>query len=271
VLEEVKPHAMENTLMMSRRLCKIALGIALAVVGATPAHAEKTGRALDRAVLETAIHDYLLKNPAVVREALQALEAQEKQASAQRAQEALRKNQDALLADAGAPVGGNPQGDVTVVAFFDYRCPHCKRAELALQELVAQDPNVRIVYKEFPILGPDSLLAARSALAASRQGKYAEFHKALMAADTVDAATIDRIVGEVGLDPARLMTDRDDAATGEIIDRSYRLTGELNIGGTPAFVVGERLIPGAADLASLMGAVSVERLRQQIAHNSAKN
>ncbi len=255
--------------MMLRRLCKIALVAGLVAAGS--AQAEKPKKiTTDRVALETAIRDYLLKNPMVVREALQALDHQERQAQAQRAQEALARNQESLLADPGAPVGGNPQGDVTVVSFFDYRCSHCKRAELALEQLVARDPNVRIVYKEFPILGPDSLLAARSALAADRQGKYAEFRKALMASEQVDAAAIERIAGEVGLDLSRLKADRDAVATGEIIDRSYRLTSELDIGGTPAFVIGERLIPGAADLSALTLAVSVERLNRQMAQASTK-
>lgn len=253
--------------MMFRKLCKIAIVAGLVAAGSV--QAGKPVNPAVRAGLEAAIRDYLLKNPVVVREALQALELQEKQASAKRGQEALIKNQEALVADPGAPVGGNPRGDVTIVSFFDYRCSHCKRAELALEQLVAQDPNVRIVYKEFPILGPDSLLAARSALAADRQGKYAEFHKALMASEQVDAATIDAIASQLGLDMARLKADREAASTGEIIDRTYRLTGELAIGGTPAFVIGERLIPGAADLITLIGAVSVERLKRQMEQVSA--
>ena len=125
--------------------------------------------------------------------------------------------------------------------------------------LIESEPNVRVVYKEFPILGAESLNASRAALAAHRQGKYVEFHKALMATDDITEAVITKIASDLGLDPVRFAKDREDAQTGAAIDATYALASALKINGTPAFVIGQQLIPGAAGLEAMKLAVALAR------------
>lgn len=245
---------------LSRTVLLLAGLLAATAQAATTTKRPAPGK--DQAAFGAAVRDYLLQNPGVIREALQALEVQEQQAKAARAKEALVKHRDKLINDPAMPVGGNPKGDVTVVEFFDYRCGYCKRVAGVLGQLVAQDPGVRVVYREFPILGPESLLASRSALAANKQGKYVEFHKALMEAEHSDEATVTKIATDLGLDLARFRADRDDASTSAVIDATYSLASELEIGGTPAFVIGDRLVPGAAGLTDLMALVAAARAAQ---------
>ena len=209
--------------------------------------------------LDNAIRDYLLKNPEVIRDAMMALEAKEQQAKADEARKALTTHAKQLYDDPASPVGGNPKGDVTVVEFFDYRCGYCRKVSPTVAALIESEPNVRVVYKEFPILGAESLNASRAALAAHRQGKYVEFHKALMATDDITEAVITKIASDLGLDPVRFAKDREDAQTGAAIDATYALASALKINGTPAFVIGQQLIPGAAGLEAMKLAVALAR------------
>jgi protein-disulfide isomerase len=228
---------------------------------AKPAKA-KALKASANPALDNAIRDYLLKNPEVIRDAMMALEAKEQQAKAEEARKALTAQADKLLNDPASPVGGNPKGDVTVVEFFDYRCGYCRKVSPTVATLIESDPNVRVVYKEFPILGPESLVASRAALAANLQGKYAEFHKGLMASDDINDALIMKLATDTGLDLARFNTDRESAQISAALDATYALAGALNINGTPAFVIGQQLIPGAAGLDAMKLAVALARKSQ---------
>ena len=212
-----------------------------------------------RAAVEQVIHDYLLAHPEVIGASLVLLQQREVAAEAAAKKQALAANHDDLLADPSSPVLGNPSGDVTVVEFFDYRCGYCKRVAPAVTSLLAADANVRLVLKELPILGPDSLLAAKSALAAHKQGRYADFHAALLAAPSIDEAAIDKLATDSGLDVDRFRADRTDAATTAAIEKNHRLAQALGINGTPAFIVGDRVVPGAADAATLAGYVAAVR------------
>ncbi|MCF8199874.1 MAG: DsbA family protein [Sulfuritalea sp.] len=248
---------------------RIAAFTALAALffSATCANAQSAASAISseqRKATEQIVHDYLLKNPAIIRDALQALQAQEEKAKQKRVIRALKKSTAQLYKDASSPVGGNPKGDVTIVEFFDYNCGYCKRAASALSELVSKDPDVRVIYKEFPILGPQSLVAARAALAAHRQGKYVAFHEGLMAQDQADDAAIKALAEKVGLDYARLEKDMTDPVLMQIVERNYALATDLQISGTPAFIIGERLMPGALELNALAQIVSAERARNKV-------
>ncbi|MDP1613753.1 MAG: DsbA family protein [Sulfuritalea sp.] len=223
------------------------------------AWAETPSQARARAQTEAVVRAYLLAHPEVVREALVALQQRETAAAAEASRRALTTHRDELTADPSSPVLGNLQGDVTVVEFFDYRCGYCKRVSPAVSALLAADPKVRLVLKELPILGPDSLLAAKSALAAHKQGRYADFHKGLLESPAVDAEAIDALAVSLGLDMDRFKADRDDAATVAALEKNHRLANALGIGGTPAFVIGDRLVPGAADAQTLIGLVGAAR------------
>src|SRR3546814_15387944 len=125
---------------------------------------------------------YLKKNPRVILEALEALREEQRQAGEAAAKTALDTNRDALYANPMTPVSGNPRGDVTLIEFFDYQCGYCKRASPTVAKLLEEDSNVRVLWKEFPILGPVSRFAAQAALAADRPGKYLDYHVALLGA-----------------------------------------------------------------------------------------
>jgi protein-disulfide isomerase len=146
---------------------------------------------------------------------------------------------------------GNLQGDVTLVEFFDYRCAYCRRVVSSVRALLDEDRALRMVFKELPVLGPDSVRAARAALASRRQDRYVPFHFALMTADDLSLEGIRAIARSVGLDPDQLEADMAAPEVMAAIEANYALANELGIEGTPAFVIGDQLIPGAVDKARL--------------------
>jgi protein-disulfide isomerase len=159
-----------------------------------------------------------------------------------------------------SPVFGNPKGDVTVVEFFDYRCPYCRQVHPFLQSLAKDDPGVRIIQKQLPILGPESVVAARAALAAYMQGKLPEFHNALMTKKlNFNEASMMDVASSLGLDVERLKTDMAGPQVGNEIARNLQLAKALNINGTPGFVVGSQVLPGATDLETLKEMVNDAR------------
>ena len=188
----------------------------------------------------------------ILRDALAALEVAETRdrAGAQRA--AIAEHAEALFRTADDPVKGNPQGAVTLVEFFDARCGYCKQLQPAVDQLLKRQKDVRLVLKDLPILGPNSLLASRALLAAQRQGKYAELHAVLMALREEPAEPVlKREAEKLGIDWSRLRRDMDDPAIARRLEANTRLAGALRIEGTPALVVGDTLVPGAVDLATL--------------------
>jgi protein-disulfide isomerase len=202
--------------------------------------------------LKKLVHDYLMENPGVIAEAIEALRAKEDLAADLAAKKALAERKDEIFNDPDSPVVGNPKGDVTLVEFFDYRCPYCKAMHEQLFEAVKSDGKVKLVLKEFPVLGPDSVVAARAALAAREQKKYEEFHKAIMRLkEPVTEKVVYKVAGEIGLNVDKLKKDMDDQKIDAILKNNIRLAHDLDISGTPAFVVGDQLIPGAVSAQSL--------------------
>lgn len=201
---------------------------------------------------ERRVRDYLLRKPEVIVEALQKLQEREQALETDEVKKIIAQAQEVILRDSASPVGGNPDGDVTVVEFFDYNCPYCRKVMPVLEEAAKVDPRLRIVYKEWPILGPGSIYAARAALAAVKQGKYLNFHKAMMrASGQMNEARTIEIAKAAGLDVARLKADMDDPAINEAIGRTNALAKALRITGTPAFVIGKEVARGAIDLATM--------------------
>ncbi|WP_029008933.1 DsbA family protein [Azospirillum halopraeferens] len=214
----------------------------------------------ERRAVEQIVRDYLMKNPEVIVEAMEELQKREQLAEQQKARQAITANRDALIANPADPVAGNPKGDVTVVEFFDYQCGYCKTVMGDVQRLIDGDSKVRFVFKEFPILGPGSLVAARAALASQSQGKYLEFHNALMGhRGQYDEATILRLAGSVGLDTAKLKTDMASAEVEKAIAANHALADSMGIRGTPAFVIGDELVPGAIRLEQMKALVAKVR------------
>ena len=213
-----------------------------------------------RKAFEGVIKDYLLKNPIIIREAIQALQAQEEAAKQAQAAAALKTHKDQLFYDKTSPVAGNPKGDITVVEFFDYNCGYCKRVTPTIKAVMEKDPNLRVVYKEFAILGPQSITAARAALAAQKQGKYKEFHEGLMMGQS-DENSIAALTNLLGMDYSKLRKDMADPKIQQVLQKNYQLATTLGINGTPAFVIGERLVPGAIGEAALTQIIKEERAR----------
>lgn len=185
------------------------------------------------------------ENPEIVLEAVQLIEQREQQRQATAVATVLSDNRDLLENDRNAPVLGNPEGDVTVVEFFDYNCPYCRRVKPHIEALLQEDPNVRLVYREWPILGDGSVFAARAALASREQGKYEEFHWALMGmAGRAEEASVIQLAEQVGLDIAQLRRDMDAPEIDAHIAVSMELSRALGFNGTPSFVIGDALVPG---------------------------
>jgi len=216
----------------------------------------------DRQAIEQIIHDYLIAHPEVVMEALRAGDARAKAQEEAETRDQIVKHQDDLLRDAKSPVGGNPAGDVTIVEFFDYRCPYCKQVEPALETLLKEDPRIRVVYKEFPILGPMSLVASQVSLAALKQSsqKYARLHAALMTTKgEFTQESILKTAESVGLDVAKIKAEMNGRDIEALIKRNYDLADTLKITGTPAFIIGNAMSPGAVDLATFRKMVADAR------------
>ena len=188
------------------------------------------------------------ENPEIVLEAVQIIEQREQQRQAEAAATVLSDNRDLLENDPNAPVLGNPEGDVTVVEFFDYNCPYCRRVKPHIEALLEEDPNVRLVYREWPILGDGSVFAARAALASREQGKYEEFHWALMGmAGRAEEASVIQVAEQVGLDIAQLRRDMKAPEIDAHIAASMELSRALGFNGTPSFVIGDALVPGVIE------------------------
>ncbi|MDX8512683.1 DsbA family protein [Mesorhizobium captivum] len=214
--------------------------------------------------LDQRIHDYILAHPEVLVQALQSLDERQRQAEAAEARKVLKARAADIFHDKQSPVGGNAQGNVTLVEFFDYNCPYCRMMAPIMDQAVAGDPQLRIVYKEFPILGPDSVFAAKAALAAERQGKYTAFHKALYGSRTrVTEAAVLKIAADAGLDVERMKIDMQQRDIQASIDRNTELAQALGITGTPGFVVGDQIFPGATDLATMKKLIEQARNRRK--------
>jgi protein-disulfide isomerase len=202
--------------------------------------------------MDKAIEQYIRSHPEVIEQSLQALEAKREAEEKARQKVAIGKRQQDLLHDLSSPVSGNPNGDVTLVEFFDYRCGFCKRAAGAVAQLQKEDARVRVVYKDFPILGEPSEFAAKAALSAHLQGKHQVFHEAVLASkNELNKDEVLRIAGAVGLDTKRLETDMANPEWQTVIDRNRALAKDLGINGTPGFIVGTELVPGALDIKGL--------------------
>ena len=208
--------------------------------------------------LDARIGAYLMANPEVI---LKSVAQLERGRGDEARRQAIAERRDEIFANPDDPVLGNPDGDVTLVEFLDYQCGYCKRVHPVVKRLLSDDPGVRLVIKEYPILGDVSTLAATAALASRAQGLYGPFSDALMGASSLDEDKIFTIAAEVGLDVKRLKADmRDDLDTWtETVTANRGLASDLGITGTPAFIAGDTLAPGAVDLARLKSLVGQAR------------
>lgn len=243
------------------RRCFVALLMLLPL--AFPVQAQQAAPQADsftpsqRAEIVAVLRHALATDPSILRDAVVALRADEQARQAA----AVSQAELALTHDAGDPIAGDAAGSVTLVEFYDLRCPYCRHMLPVVGELLRRDPHLRLVYKDIPILGAPSVLGARAVLAAQRQGGYGRLHDAIMAPGA-PAITLDSLKGEAvaaGLDWPRLQRDMDDPAIAERLEANVTLAHQLGIDGTPAYVVGGHLLPGAVGLAELQAAVAAAR------------
>jgi len=206
------------------------------------------------------IHDYLLHNPDVLIEALHGAEDKLNREADAKADKVLSDQRSEIFDDPATPVGGNPKGDVTIVEFFDTRCPYCRGMEPVMDKFLTGDHRVRLVYKDLPILGPASVLGTRALLAAQKQDAYTRMRDAVMKLppDTT-LPQIESTARGLGLDWNRMARDMNDPGVQARIDANLKLAHSLGIEGTPALIIGNALVPGAPDLQELRKAVSEAR------------
>ena len=243
-------------------MLKILRALLLAAVLPATAFAADTAPATQftpsqRAEIVQIIRTALKTDPSILRDAVTALQSQDEAREAADARDSIAARQKDLLNHPGDPEAGNPHGDVTVVEFYDPRCPYCRRMVPDIESLLQKDHGIRLVYKDIPVLGAPSLMEARAILAAQNQGGYLKMQAALMKDPSQPSEeSIRATARELGLDPNRLIADMNSQATTQRIKANLALAKELKLQGTPAFVVGDQMIPGMVDADQLAAAVA---------------
>ncbi|MEM0944649.1 MAG: DsbA family protein [Pseudomonadota bacterium] len=250
----------------------LTLAAASALI-ALPLAAQETPRApssdlspQQRLQLRREIRDFLVEHPEVLLEALQILEERQAAEAATADERLVAQHSAAIFEDGYSFVGGNPEGDLTVVEFSDYRCPYCKRAHPDIDRLIAEDGNIRLITKEYPILGPDSMVAGRMALAAVSldESKFKELKDQLMTfrGNLTETAAY-RIAGRVGYDIRELRARADSPEIAEQIRANHALAQTLGLRGTPSFIVGDEILRGFLPYDDMVQVVATVRARQQ--------
>jgi protein-disulfide isomerase len=242
----------------------LSLAAALALTAGTTAVQAQDFSAPQRGEIEKIIKDYLMKHPEVLQEAMAELEKRQAVAEAEKARTAVKNHSDALFNSPRAVVLGNPQGDVTFVEFFDYNCGYCKKAMSDMVELMGKDPKLKVVLKEFPVLGQGSVEAAQVAVAVRMQDKsgkkYLEFHQKLLTGrGQADKTRAMAVAKEIGLDMTRLEKDLKSDEVTQSISESMKLAEALGLNGTPSYVIGNDVVVGAVGLTALGDKIKAAR------------
>ena len=202
----------------------------------------------ERETFRAEIRAYLLENPEVIAEAINALQDRQAAAQANADVELARQNADALFNDGHSWIGGNPDGDITLVEFMDYRCGFCRRAVPEIEELLAADGNIRLIIKEFPILGEASLISSRFAIATLQiegDEAYKQVHDALIDfSGDLSNVTLSRLAESFGLDANAILDHMESDEVTRVIAENRRLAQDLQINGTPTFVVQDQMLRG---------------------------
>ncbi len=229
---------------------------------AAPAPAANAFTDAQRAEIENIVKEYLTnKQPEVLAEGIQNLQKREQAEAESKTKESVNKERNRLFNDPNSPVGGNPKGSVTVVEFYDYQCGYCKLSEEAIERLLKEDKDVRFVYKNFPVLGPISVEAAKAGLASVRQGKFQVFHNALMTRkEHLTSDMIYKVARDVGLNVDKLKKDMADASLTDALNADLKLGQDVGVRGTPMFIISNNAVyPGALQYEQLKKAVNDAR------------
>ena len=239
------------------RLLTACLAASLAFL-AVPASAAEFSDS-QKTEIESIVRSYLLANPEVLEEAFTALQERRREAESVAQRDAVGENKEALFNSPRQAVLGNPDGDVTVVEFFDYNCGYCRQAAQDLDKLISENPNLKVVLKEFPVLGPPSVEASQVGIAVNEVApeRYGEFHDALLASESrVDGKTALALVDKLGIDRAAVEKAMDSDTVQATIEEVYALANTLSLTGTPSYVVGDAVFVGAVGYDTLQGQVN---------------
>jgi protein-disulfide isomerase len=244
---------------------RLAIPIAAVMLLAVPALATAQPFSDDqRHEIEGIVKDYLLNHPEVLQDVMAAMDKKQQDADAEKAHTTIKDNQATLFNSPHQVVLGNPQGNVTMVEFFDYNCAFCKRALPDMMTLLKTNPNIKFVLKEFPVLGQGSVEAAHVAVAARMQDptgkKYIEFHQKLLGGrGPADMARALAVAKDVGFDMTRIQKDMNSDEVKTTIDENMKLAEQLGVNGTPSYVVGDDLVVGAVGLDELKQKIDAEQ------------
>ena len=233
------------------RIALVAALVALAAVGGWFAH-RQLAPASDRAAVERIVRSYILEHPEILPEAMENLQRNQ-------GRDQLAQVREPVQQPFPGAVLGNPKGTVTLVEFTDFACGYCRKSVEDLATLAQANPDLKIVIREMPVISPHSPAAAKMALAAAEQGKYAQFHEAMFAAGQLDPSTIDAAAVTAGLDLPRARKVAASAPVAAELERNVALAQKLGFGGTPSWVAGNELIPGAVGVDRLSDAVKAAR------------
>jgi protein-disulfide isomerase len=247
-----------------KRSLQIAAALACAMLVAPAAVNAQSFNDQQKTELQSIIREYLVQHPEVLQEAMAELEKRQVAAEAEKTKAAVKNNAQTLFDSSRQVVVGNAQGDVTLVEFFDYNCGYCKRALTDLTDLMKDDSKLRVVLKEFPVLGPGSQEAAQVAIAARMQDKsgkkYFDFHQRLLSGrGQADRARALAAAKEAGFDMAKLERDMASPEVKATIEENMKLAEQLGLNGTPSYVVGSDVVVGAVGLEALKGKVKAAR------------
>lgn len=206
----------------------------------------------DKAAIERIVRDYILANPEILTQAMENLQNREMK-------KVVDANRKALETPFAGAWEGAADGDVTLVQFFDYSCGYCRASLADIDRLLKEDPKLKVVYREMPILGQPSLDAAQASLAVAQQGSYGAFHRALYAGGRVTPATIEAAIRKAGADPARVKLARSAEAVRNEIEANLEMQAALQLTGTPSWVVGDQILNGAVGYDTLKAAIAKAR------------
>ena len=215
----------------------------------------------NKSEVEQIIEEYIMNNPEKI---LQSVNDYQTAGVAERQQQAMEANNRKIFENSMTPVIGNPNGDITVVEFFDYNCGYCKKVYGDVIKMTDTDKGVKVLLKEFPILGPTSETAARWALAAHKQDKYIEFHSRLMQSKSrINEGLLEDVAQDLGLDVEKMRQDAQSEEVGEYIDQNRALAGQLGISGTPGFIFKDEVVPGAISFDEMTRIVAEKRAEME--------
>ncbi len=247
---------------LSLRLTAAAAFAGLLALALPPASRADDISAAQRGEIEKIVHDYLVAHPEVLQEAMTELDKRQQAADAEKHKAAVKNHAQALFSSPDQVTLGNPNGNVTFVEFFDYNCGYCKHAMGDMLKLLKDDSNLKVVLKEFPVLGPGSVEAARVAVAVRMQNpkKYLEFHQKLLGGrGAADSARALAVAKEIGLDMDRLQKDMKSPEVENTLQQDFKLAEALGLNGTPSYVIGDNVVVGAIGLKGLQENINTAR------------